>query len=126
LLPLSDDAIVVGLIDAARSGHAIRSSSDPGKTMATRSLPERVSALEEAVSALQRVPRELAAFRADVTARFDQVNSRFERIDAQFEQVYSQMRMLHEDLIDRIKTLGERRDAGATAPPRPPRPKRKR
>jgi len=130
--------------------------------MATRSLPERVSALEEAVTALQHLPQELAAFRTDVNARFDQVDAfradvnarferidtrfdqidarfaqvdarfdrvdaRFERIDAQFERVYSQMRMLHEDLIDRIKALGERRDAGAPAPslrPRPPKPKR--
>ena len=94
--------------------------------MATRSSPERVSALEEAVTALQHLPHEFAAFRVEVNARFDQVDARFERIDAQFERVYSQMRMLHEDLIDRIKALGEGRDAGATAPPRPRRPKPKR
>src|SRR5678816_1032291 len=46
LLTLSDDAIVVGLIRAKRSGHAIRSSLSRGEAMATRSLPERVSALE--------------------------------------------------------------------------------
>ena len=93
--------------------------------MATRSWPERVGALEEAVSELQHLPQEVAAFRTEVNARFDQVDARFERIDSQFDKAYSQMRMLHEDLIDRIKTLGERRDAGAMAP-RPRRPKRKR
>ena len=86
--------------------------------MATRSLPERVSAVEEAVSALQHLPQELAAFRAEV-------NTRFERIDEQFERVYSQMRMFHEDLVDRIKALGEGRDTGATTLPRTRRPKRK-
>ena len=87
--------------------------------MVTRSLPERVGTLEEAVSALQHLPQELAEFRAQVVGRF-------ERIDTQFGRVYSQMRMVHEDLVDRIKALGEGRDTGATTPPRPRRPKRKR
>jgi ATPase subunit of ABC transporter with duplicated ATPase domains len=130
LRPPSDDAIVVGLIRLKRPGHVIRSSSDRGEAMATNSLSERVSTLEEAVSALQQLPQELAAFRSEVNARFEQVDARFDQvdarfaqidmrfaqIDAQFERMYSQMRMLHEDLVDRIKALSDGRDARATAP----------
>ena len=77
------------------------------------------------MSALQHLPQELAEFRAEVNARFDQVDTRFERIDTQFERVYSQMRMLHEDLIARIKTLGERNATGTPSRPRRrPKPKR--
>ena len=111
--------------------------------MATRSLPERVSALEETVSGLQRLPQEVAAFRSefdtfrtDVNAfrsEFDtfrtDVNNRFERLEQHVrdenDRLYSRMRSLHEDLVSRIKTLGEGREAGGTAPrPRRPKPKR--
>ena len=101
--------------------------------MATRSLPERVSALEETVSGLQRLPQEVAAFRSefdtfrtDVDAFRSEFNTFRTDVNAQFERVYSQMRMLHEDLIERLKALGEARNAGATAPPRSRRPKPKR
>jgi len=99
--------------------------------MATRSLPERGSGLEETVSGLQHLPQELAAFRSefdtfrtDVDAFRSEFNTFRTDVNAQFERVYSQMRMLHEDLIDRIKALGEAWDAAS--PPRPRRPKRKR
>ena len=106
--------------------------------MATRTLPERVSTLEETVGGLQHLPQALAAFRSEfdtfrtdvhafraefnafrteVYSRFEQIDARFERIDMQFERVYAQMRMLHEDLIERIKALGNGRDAVATTPP---------
>jgi len=61
-----------------------------------------------------------------IDEQFERIDARFQRIDDQFEQMYSQMRMLHEDLIGRIKALGEERHAGTTTPPRSPRSKRKR
>ena len=109
--------------------------------MAARSLPERVSALEESVSGIQHLSQEFAAFRidvngqfeafrVDVNGRFDEVNGRFERLEQRLRDesdiLHSRMRALHEDLIARIKTLGEGRGAGTTASPRPRRPKRKR
>ena len=39
--------------------------------MATRSLDDRVTALESTVAGLQNLPGELAAFREEVNARFD-------------------------------------------------------
>jgi len=120
--------------------------------MATRSLEERVTALEETVAGLQNLPNELAEFRRETNARFDQidgrfaqsdarfdrmdarfeqVDARFDRIDARFEQVdarfdrleqrmvtdkeelYAHMRMLHEQLIERIKIGREVSDGGS-------------
>jgi phage shock protein A len=136
----------------AVAGMRLAALLSQGEAMATRSLPERVGALEDAVSALQHLPQELAEFRTEVNARFEQIDARFEQIDArfeqidarfeqidarfeqidtqfaridtQFEQVHSQMRVLHEDLIERLKALGEGRQFDAT-PPRPRRTRRK-
>lgn len=68
--------------------------------MATRSWDERVTALEETVAGLQNLPNELALFRSEVSARFDRLEA---RITQESEQLYARMRMLHEELIDRIR-----------------------
>ena len=73
------------------------------------------------------LPQEVAAFRsefdqflADVNDWFEQIDARFERLEQHVrddnDRLYSRMRSLHEDLISRLKTLGEGRE----------RPKRKR
>ena len=85
---------------------------------------------------------EFNAFRTEVYSRFEQIDARFEQIDARFEKVdarfdaleqlvhdghdrlSSQMRMLHEELIERIRTMSEGRDSGGPAPSRPGRRKR--
>lgn len=93
--------------------------------MATRSLEDRVSALENTVAGLQNLPGELAAFRQEVNARFVGVNARLDAIDARIgsesEQLYARMRLLHEELVTQIKTIGE----GSTGGDRPPRPRRR-
>ena len=100
--------------------------------MATRSLEDRVSALENTVAGLQNFPGKLAAFRQEVNARFDAVDARFVGVDAKLdaidvrigsesEQLYARMRLLHEELVMQIKTIGE----GSTGGDRPPQPRRR-
>jgi chromosome segregation ATPase len=77
--------------------------------------------LEQVDARFDQIDRRLE----QVDARFDQMDGRFSHIDTQFERVYSQMRTLHEDLVDRIKVLGEGRNGSTTAPrARRPKPKR--
>jgi len=101
-----------------------------GGAMATRSLEERVTALEETVAGLKNLPNELAEFRRETNARFAQIDARFVQIDARFAQVdarfdrleqrmttdkaelYAHMRMLHEELIERI-SVGREVSEGA-------------
>ncbi len=93
--------------------------------MATRSLEDRVSALENTVAGLQNLPGELAAFRQEVNARFVGVDARLDAIDARIgsesEQLYARMRLLHEELVMQIKTIGE----GSTGRDRPPQSRRR-
>jgi hypothetical protein len=108
--------------------------------MAPRSsLEDRFTAPENTVAGLQNLPGELAAFRQEVTARFDAIDARFEAINARFgamdarfdaidarisgesDQLYARMRLLHEDLVTRITTLGEGRTRGETPRRKPKR-----
>ena len=72
--------------------------------MATRSLDDRVAALESTVAGLQNLPGELAAFRKEVDARLDTIER---RITDENERLYARMLLLHEDLIARIALIGE-------------------
>jgi hypothetical protein len=91
--------------------------------MATKSLHERVTALEETVAGLQNLPNDLAEFRRETNARFGQVER---RISEESEQLYARMRMLHEELINRIRIGREGRDGGEPGAPRQPRRRPKR
>jgi hypothetical protein len=97
--------------------------------MATKSLPERVSALEETVSTLHSLPQELAAFRIEVHTRFAQADDRFESLERHLEdvrdQLSAQMRMLYEDLVERIMRISEARDSAGPPPARSGRRKAK-
>lgn len=87
--------------------------------MAPRSsLEDRFTALENTVAGLQNLTGELAAFRQEVIARFDAVDA---RISSESEQLYARMRLLHEDLVTRIKTIREGRTRGETPRRKPKR-----
>jgi hypothetical protein len=97
--------------------------------MATRSLDERVTALEEIVAGLQNLPNELAEFRRETNERFEQIDARFEQMDDRFsrverliseesERLYARMRMLHEEVINRIRTGSEGPANGDSDTPR--------
>ena len=111
--------------------------------MAQRSLAERVQALEETVAGVQEIRGQLASMNSQMNTRFGQIDARFEQVDARFEQIdsrfgevdarfdrlerivrdgddrnYSQMRLLHEELIARIATIGERGRGDGPASPR--------
>ena len=101
--------------------------------MAGRTLEERVTALENTVAGLQKLPGEMAAFRHEFDSFRREVNTRFDGVDAgldkverrmteEIEHLYARMRLLHENLIDRIKIGGEVRDD--SEPPTPRRRKR--
>jgi hypothetical protein len=104
--------------------------------MAGQSLEDRVSALETALASLQTLPGEFAAFRIEVRERFAQIDARFGEVDDRFtrlearithesEYLYARMRMLHEELIERIERLGESsHGSGSNSPRRRRRPKR--
>jgi peptidoglycan hydrolase CwlO-like protein len=110
--------------------------------MPSKSLPERVSALEDTVTTLERVPKDLAEFRAEfqqlhvdvkgMDGRVQQLyvevkglNGRFERLEEHIrdenDRLYSRMRTLHEDLISRLQILGERSVGNGPTSSRPPR-----
>jgi predicted nucleic acid-binding Zn-ribbon protein len=72
--------------------------------MATRTLDDRVTALESTVAGLQNLPGELAAFREEVDARLDAIER---RITDENERLYARMLPLHEDLVARIALIGE-------------------
>ena len=86
--------------------------------MATRSLEDRVTALENTVAGLQNLPGELAAFRQEANARLDAIDA---RIGRESEHLYARMRLLHEELVTQIKTIGE----GSNGGDRPPQPHRR-
>lgn len=90
--------------------------------MTGRTLEDR-AALENAVTSLQTLPGEVAAFRRDVNARFDKLERLVREED---ERRYSRMRMLHEELIDRIR-IGRQGPYGSEPnAPRQPRRRPKR
>jgi chromosome segregation ATPase len=89
--------------------------------MASPLLSERVSALEVRVDRLETL---LIAFRDETRQRFDAIDRRFETIDRRFETIdrrfepinqrldetNRRISVLHEDVIARIATLGEKRN----------------
>ena len=112
--------------------------------MATRSLEQRVTALEETVAGLQNLPNELAEFRRETNARFDRLEQRMitdkeelyaharvlkEELYAHMrmlkEELSAHMRMLHEELIDRIKIGREAPDGVGLGAPRQSRRRKK-
>ena len=52
-------------------------------------------------------------WQAKADARFDRIDAKFDRVDAKFEELARHMRVLHEDVIDRISVIG-----GYTGPTR--------
>jgi len=79
------------------------------------------------VAGLQDLPNQLAEFQREANTRFEQIDARLDQIDGRLDghdsrfdrlearitgesgRLYARMRMLHEDLVERIKTIGERR-----------------
>ena len=79
--------------------------------MATKSFEERVTVLEVTVASLQSLPNGLAEFRRETNARFDRLE---QRLVTDKEELYTHMRVLHEELVERIRTIRRGRDG---APP---------
>ena len=84
--------------------------------MAARSLDERVKILEQKVEGLQKLPARMDAvesqilqLRGEMRVGFSAIRERFDSIDRQFDETNRSMRVLHEDVVNRIALLGEGR-----------------
>ena len=79
--------------------------------MPTRSKQDRLTLLEQRVSELEATP--VSALRAEMRASFEAVDRRFEalehRMEQGFEETRRHARVLYEDLVTRIATIGEGR-----------------
>jgi hypothetical protein len=86
--------------------------------MAKATLTQRVEVLEHKVNALTTLParvgaveQELKEFRADVDVEFGRVHAEFAVVRAEIregdEETRRYMRVLYEDLVERIKVMGE-------------------
>jgi len=78
-----------------------------------RSLQERLTLLEDKVAQLEASPvaglrDEMRAGFAEVTRQLQELEHRFEqRLEQGLEETRLHMRVLHEDLVTRIATIGE-------------------
>lgn len=79
--------------------------------MPRETLTQRVAILEEQVVALSDLYGELVAFRAETRAELGKVHAEFAKVRAEIragdEETRRQMRLLYEDLIERIARLQE-------------------
>ena len=84
--------------------------------MPPRSMQSRLTLLEQRVSQLETAA--IPAFREEMRAGFDAVDRRFEALEQRMEQGFEETRrharVLYEDLVSRIATIGE----GGPAPTR--------
>jgi hypothetical protein len=101
---------------ASRSGYVRRLSAHiSGVTlMAGRDLVARVEVLEMKVSTLEELPARVSAVQSQIVLLRDEMRGEFSAVRHEMrsliETTNTQMRVLHEDVIDRIATLGEGRN----------------
>ena len=82
--------------------------------MATRDFEKRVENIEQTLTILSTIPERLGTLetqflqsREEVRLEFSAVHGELHELRDGQERLSSQMRMLHEDLVERIKRLGE-------------------
>ena len=82
--------------------------------MATQDLEKRVENIEQTLTILSTIPERLGTLetqflqsREEVRLEFSAVHGELHELRDGQERLSSQMRMLHEDLVERIKRLGE-------------------
>ena len=84
-------------------------------------MQDRLTLLEQRVSQLETAT--IPTLREEIRARFDAVDRRFDALELRMEQGFEETRrharVLYEDLVTRIATIGE----GQPAPTRRPRRK---
>jgi F0F1-type ATP synthase membrane subunit b/b' len=81
--------------------------------MVEKSLEERVDMLERRVEILERLPEHVSALETQIVQLRDEMRAEFSttRADARAgdEETRRYMRVLFEDLVERIKTIGGER-----------------
>ena len=106
-------------------------------------LEETVAGLQHLPNELAAFRKDVNTRFERIDARFERIDARFEQIDARFDRIearldghdsrfdrieariseesdrlYARMRILHEELVERIKTIGEGRSRDAQPPRR--------
>jgi hypothetical protein len=85
--------------------------------MSPESLRVRVERLEQRVEILEQLPERVSALESQIVLLRDEMRSEFsatrrgltERMESLFDANERHMRLLHEDLVQRIATIGESR-----------------
>ena len=78
--------------------------------MSPESLRVRVERLERRVEILEQLPERVSALDSQIVLLRGEVRNEFSATRALISDVDRYMRMLHEDVIQRIATLGEGRN----------------
>ena len=79
-------------------------------TMSPESLRVRVERLERRVEILEQLPERVSALESQIVLLRGELRNEFSATRALISDVDRYMRMLHEDVIQRIATLGEGRN----------------
>lgn len=81
--------------------------------MAGRDLTERAEVLEMKVAALEELPARVTAVESQIVLLRGEMHAEFSAVRQEMRELNkatnTQMRVLHEDVIDRIAKLGESR-----------------
>jgi len=85
--------------------------------MAQESLDKRMNRLERRVEVLERLPERVTALESQIVLLRDEVRSGFsatrneltERMESLFDENERHIRLLHEDLVERIARISEGR-----------------
>jgi hypothetical protein len=77
--------------------------------MAARSLRERVEILEQKVGDLQLLPARMDALELQILQLRGEMRDGFSAIDNRFDETNRHMRVLHEEVLNRIALLQEGR-----------------
>ena len=75
--------------------------------MVRQTLEKRVERLETRMNALEEIPARVASLESQFVQLRQEVRVEFSAVRSDIKQLGTQMRVLHEDVIDRIKRLSE-------------------
>jgi hypothetical protein len=75
--------------------------------MASRNLTERVEVLEMNVRLFEDLPARISAVEAQILQLRTEMRGEFSAVRLEMGEIRAEMRMLHEEVLDRIAKIGE-------------------